>query len=72
MFWVKFVVIPASTTIALAIFLRHVLKKFDVIDSAYDEMNEKRQKLKKQIKSGKKEPETLEPVQEKVEAKKDK
>ena len=71
MFWVKFVVIPASATIILAIFLRQVLKKFDIIDGVYNEMNKKRQ-LNKQIKTGKKELEKLKPMEEKAEEKKDK
>ena len=72
MFWVKFVVIPASATIILAIFLRQVLKKFDIIDGVYNEMNKKRRQLNKQIKTDKKELEKLEPMEEKAEEKKDK
>ena len=72
MFWVKFLIIPVVATIVLAIFLRHVLKKFDVIDSAYDEINDKRQRLRKQSMADQKELEKSEPVQEKAEGKKDK
>lgn len=48
MFWVKFVVIPVSVTLALSLFLWRVIKKFELVEKACEEVAEKKEVIRRQ------------------------